>query len=126
MTGTIDIQNLSIQCIIGILPNERIQKQELLLNIAVDYDFAKAKNSEHITDAVDYTKIAESVENLLVSQKYQLIETAVEAIAELLFHKWPQLEKCSIQIKKPSAIANADFAAVKIVRKNLSFIQTSI
>ena len=57
------------------------------------------------------------MENLLITKKYQLIETAVEAIADLLFQKWPRLEKCSIQIKKPSAIANADFAAVKIVRK---------
>jgi dihydroneopterin aldolase len=117
MIGTIYIQNLDIQCIVGILPHERIQKQQLLIDIEVDYDFAKAKNSEHITDAVDYTKIAESVENLLVAQKYQLIETAVEGIAVLLFDKWPSLEKCSIQIKKPKAISNADFAAVKIVRK---------
>ena len=120
MIGTVYIQNLNIQCIVGILPHERKQKQQLLLNIEVDYDFEEAKNSEHITNAVDYTQIAKNVEDLLVFQKYQLIETAVEAIADLLFRKWPRLEKCSIQIKKPSAIANADFAAVKIVRKNKS------
>ena len=39
MTGTIYIQNLDIQCIIGILPDERIKKQKLLLDIELDYDF---------------------------------------------------------------------------------------
>lgn len=119
MTGTTYIQNLNIQCIVGILPHERKQKQQLLLDIEVDYDFEAAQKSEYIDDAVDYTKIAASIEQLLLAKKYQLIETAAEEIADLLFYKWPRLEKCSIQIKKPRAIANADFAAVKIVRKNI-------
>jgi len=119
MIGTVYIQNLNIQCIVGILPHERIQEQTLLLDIEVDYDFEKARKNEQINNAVDYTKIAKSVENLLVSKKYQLIETAVEDIGDLLFEKWPKLKRCSIQIKKPSAIENADFAAVKIVRKKI-------
>ncbi len=120
MIGTIEIQNLKVQCIIGIHPHERIQKQALFIDIAFDYDFEKARNSEHVEDVIDYTSVANQVKQLLIEKQYQLIETAAEEIAALLFHQWESIRQCNICIKKPKAIPDADFASIKIFRKALN------
>lgn len=119
MIGKTNIQNLKIQCIIGIHPHERTKEQLLFVDVAFDYDFEKASISEDVNDVIDYTSVAKHIEQLLIEEQYQLIETAAEKIAALLFHKWESILQCSIHIKKPNAIPNADFASVKICRKAL-------
>jgi len=120
MIGTILVKNLNVHCIIGILPKERTTEQDVYVDLEVDYDFEQARKSEDIQYALDYTSIADAVKQLIISKKYQLIETAVEEVSALLFERWPIIIKCSVQIKKPDAIPEADFTAVKITRKNKS------
>ncbi|MEZ4775355.1 MAG: dihydroneopterin aldolase [Bacteroidia bacterium] len=116
MTGTIFLQDLKVLCIVGIHPKERDFKQALFLDIEVDQDFAPAANSEFVGDTVDYSVLAEAADALLITKKYQLIETAAEEICQLVFARWPQVTRCKVKIKKPAAVPQASFSAVSVER----------
>ena len=54
MIGTIGIEELRISCIIGIFPQERVQEQELILDLEFELDFSKMVQEQNIDDTVDY------------------------------------------------------------------------
>ena len=66
----IHIRDLSLQCIIGINNNERVEKQEVIINITLYVDMKKACISDNIDDAVDYKKVKQSVVSLVESSSF--------------------------------------------------------
>lgn len=118
MTGTIFLKDLKILCIVGIHPKERDFKQALFLDIEIDYDFSAAADSENVRDTLDYSELADVVDQLIVNRKYQLIETAAEETCQVIFRKWPQVQRCKVKIKKPAAVPQATYAAVEVERRS--------
>lgn len=116
MQGTIGINDLKVNCIIGIYPHERTIEQNLFLDIVIKYDFQKARLSENVADTIDYALLAEMITKLGIAKKYQLIETYAEDSAELILEKFP-INEITVKIKKPGAIKNAAYPYVEIVRK---------
>ena len=118
MKGTIFLQDLKITCIVGIFPKERELKQNLFLDIEVDYDFAKAAETEKVDYTLDYAALGNLVENFVMERKFQLIETASEEICQLIFKNWTQVSRAKVKIKKPGAVPQASYAAVEVERMN--------
>ncbi len=67
--STIRINDLSLRVIIGTHPWERKNKQELILNICIVYDAAKAAKTDHLKDALDYEALVEKVTQLVQRSK---------------------------------------------------------
>ena len=51
------IQDLKLSCIIGINEDERLNQQDIIINIIIYADLAKACKSDNIEDTVDYKKL---------------------------------------------------------------------
>ncbi len=93
------IKNLTFNCIIGILPFERANKQEVNINLSFKY---KYKNSSTF---IDYSKIVKKVEQIMQREKFGLLEEAVIYI-EKYFHKKIKIKKIKIKISKPNILTN--------------------
>jgi len=116
MIGTTGLHHLRIDCIVGIYPHEREQTQTVFLDIALDYDFARAAASDAIPDAVDYDHVVASVTGLIQSRRFQLIETMAEETAAMLLAGLPQVEVVRLEIRKPDAVPSAASSFVRVER----------
>ena len=116
MLGTIDLQRLPIRCIVGILPRERAEEQQLFLDISLDLDFAAAAASESVEDTVDYAALADEMEALVVAGRFRLLETLVERCAEQVLERHPAVERVRVTVHKPEAVPRAGDTRVSVER----------
>ena len=109
--NTISIVDLEITCIIGILPDERVKEQTLLLDIYLDVDLGDSNIADDINETIDYTKIAELATQLAISKKYNLIESFCYDLNNLFLDSFKIIQQSKITVKKPNAIPKAKYAA---------------
>ena len=54
--GRIRLKDVQFDCIVGVLPYERINEQPIILNLTLWLDFAKAAETEDLNESIDYAK----------------------------------------------------------------------
>lgn len=116
MIGTTGLQGLRVDCIVGIYEHERQARQAVIVDIALDYDFAAAAASDAIGDAVDYDSVASGVTELAQRRAFQLIETMAEETAAMLLARLPQVRTVRLEIRKPAAVPAAACSFVRVER----------
>ncbi len=80
MIGRITINGLQVDCIVGCLPAERTTPQRLRLDLWVDVETDPAADSDTISDALDYTAVAEQATFILQEARFQLLESAARML----------------------------------------------
>ena len=117
--NTISIVDLEITCIIGILPDERVKEQTLLLDIYLDVDLGDSNIADDINETIDYTKIAELATQLAISKKYNLIESFCYDLNNLFLDSFKIIQQSKITVKKPNAIPKAKYAAYSMKKSRI-------
>ncbi len=116
MTDRIHIRDLSLRCIIGIYPEERVNLQDVILNVTMEVDsHAAAAASDDIADAVDYKAITKQLIALVEDSSFNLIETMAEHCAEICLRP-AKVRKVIVSIDKPGALRFARSVAVEVSR----------
>ena len=113
------IRELKVEAILGILPQERVTPQPVLINITIYTDTRRAARSKDIVDAVNYAALADAATKLTIDGKYLLIETLVEDLAALSL-SLAHVEGVSVRVEKPQAVPAAGAVGVEIYRTNKS------
>ena len=113
------IRELKVEAILGILPQERVTPQPVLINITVFTDTRRAARSKDIVDAVNYAALADAATKLTIDGEYLLIETLVEDLAALSL-SLAHVEGVSVRVEKPQAVPAAGAVGVEIYRTNKS------
>lgn len=111
----IHIRDLICRCIVGIYPDERREKQDVIINITLWADYRAACRSDDIADTVDYKAIKKQVIRMVEDSSFQLIERLAEEIAGICLAN-PRVEKVAVSVDKPGALRFARSVAVEIVR----------
>ena len=57
----IHITNLRLRAIIGTNDWERNHKQDVIINLAIDYDALRPSKSDHLKDTIDYKKLTKKI-----------------------------------------------------------------
>jgi len=117
--NTISIVDLEITCIIGILPNERVKEQTLLLNINLDVDIGDSTFADDINETIDYTIIAEMATQLAITKKYNLIESFCKDLNNLFLETFQVIQQTRITVKKPNALFKAKYAAYSMKKSRI-------
>ena len=116
---TISIIDLEITCIIGILPNERVKEQTLLLNINLDIDIGDSTFADDINETIDYTIIADMATQLAITKKYKLIESFCKDLNNLFLETFQAIQQTRITVKKPNALPKAKYAAYSMKKSRI-------
>ncbi len=109
------IRDLSVRCLIGINEDERIEKQDVIINVVLYTDLKKAGQSDRIEDAVNYKTVKKDILTLAEGSSYFLIEKLAEEIAGTCLG-YTGIQKVSVMVDKPGALRYARSVAVEIVR----------
>ena len=103
---TIHIEELTFECIIGILDFERINAQKVIIDLQINYTYSEKK-------FINYAEVIKLLENDMINEKYKLLETALNALEKRLLSTYPQIESFNLKISKPNIINNANVALSK-------------
>ncbi len=99
----IKITNLACDIVIGIRDYERLNKQKIIFDIDIKYDASKAIESDKAIDVVDYWKISTQIIALANKTSYNLIETLIAKVKELILQD-NRVIYCKVTIHKPKAL----------------------
>lgn len=109
----IRINDLKVRTLIGAYSWERINKQELILNITIEYDAAKACRSDRLKDALNYESVATKAAKTAESSKYTLIEKLASKLLEGIMSD-KRVITAYVRIDKPQALAQARSVAFEL------------
>ncbi len=112
--GTIRIEALRIDCIIGILDRERVMAQRLLVDVELDVDFAAAAASDDVADTVNYAEVAQSLTTLAVQGQFRLVERFVSDACSRLLQNHPRIQRARITARKPDILPNTHSVGVSL------------
>jgi len=112
----ITIEDLRVNCIVGIHDWERAKEQPVLITVKLFVSIELAANSEDITQTVNYSEVARSIQKKVKAGEYRLLETMAEDLAKMILTEHSRVRKVRIVIKKPQAVLDAHWTSVDISR----------
>lgn len=112
---TIHIRDLLLRCVLGVNSDERVQRQDVIVNITLKADLRAACASDRIEDTVDYKSLKKRVMAMVEDSSYFLVERLAERIAEVCLED-PRVATVDVVVDKPGALRFARSVAVGISR----------
>ncbi len=110
------ISDLLLRCIIGINPEERINKQDVIINLELFTDFSRALETENIDDTVNYKQLKLQIMALVENSSFLLVESLAAALADCCL-KQPLVTAVRVRVEKPTALRFAKSVGVEIFRE---------
>jgi dihydroneopterin aldolase/D-erythro-7,8-dihydroneopterin triphosphate epimerase len=110
------IRDLLLRCIIGIFPEERREKQDVIINITLGGDMSRAGQTDNIEDAIDYKNIKKRVLAMAQQSSFFLIERLAEQIAAICLEN-PMVLEVRVSVEKPGALRFARSVGVEMTRR---------
>src|SRR5690606_14023452 len=111
----IEIKDLLLRTIIGVNPEERINRQDVLINIALFADIRAAGHSDDITETVNYKSVTKRVIAPVEQSQFRLVEKLAEQVAAACLEE-PRVERVRVSVEKPGAVRFARSVVVTIER----------
>jgi len=112
----IHIRDLLLRPVIGVYPEERDIRQDLLLNLTLYSDQRAAAEADDFKMTVDYHAVQDSVMEMVESSSFNLIESLAAAIADLLL-KIDGVKACRVIVDKLGVLRFSKSIAVEIFRE---------
>ena len=109
------ISDLHVRAVIGIFPDERSRKQDLILQLELDTDVRRAARRDQIEDALDYKQITKRILKFVSNSEFQLLETLAEGVATLVLAEF-DTPRLTLRVEKPGALRHARTVGIQITR----------
>ena len=109
----IRIKNLRLRTFIGIKEEEILNRQEIVINIAIHYPADKALTSEDINDALNYRTITKSIIAHVEGNRFSLLEKLTQDVLDIaLEHHW--VTYAEVEMDKLHALRYADSVSMTL------------
>lgn len=115
MPDRIIINDLFLRTIIGVNDDERTNRQDVLVNLALTVDTRAAGRSDDIADTVNYRTLTKRVIDLVEGSQFFLVEKLAEEIAQLCLED-RRVQDVTVTVEKPAALRFAKSVGLSIVR----------
>jgi dihydroneopterin aldolase/D-erythro-7,8-dihydroneopterin triphosphate epimerase len=115
----IHIRDLGVRCVVGIYPEERREKQDVIINVTLHTDLRAAGRTDRIEDTLDYKGIKKRIVAMVEQCSPFLIERLAECVAQICLED-PRVHRVDVTVDKPGAMRFARSVAVEIARKRPS------
>lgn len=116
----IHIRDLQVRCIIGIFPEERKEKQDVIINITLHADLHNACKTDDIDDTLDYKHVKKQILKLVEQSECRLVEHLADLIAKACLRA-KKVMRVEVTVDKPNALRFARSVAVEIIREHRDY-----
>lgn len=109
------VNDLKVECIVGILPFEREKTQPLLVSMELETSLEEAGRTGALDKSIDYALLSERVKSYIVERKAGLLEELAVELCDLIEKEFKP-ESVKIRLNKPNAVADAKSVGIEIFR----------
>jgi dihydroneopterin aldolase len=115
----ITIARIGVYAYHGVYEEEGRLGQRFFISVTARLELHAAGRADDLSLSVSYADIAQRVQEIAVSRRFQIIEALAEAIAADLLRAFPAIEEIEVTVEKPNAAVAAilDTIAVTIIRQ---------
>lgn len=111
----IDIDGLQVRCILGLNAEERREKQDVVISVALEANLQHAGRSDQLEDTVDYSAVKKAILRMAEDSQFTLAERLAQEVADIcLAH--PLVRRARVRVEKPTALRFARNVAVTVIR----------
>lgn len=114
------VKNLLVRGILGINPEERANRQDIIVNLVLEADTRAAAASDAIADAVNYRTITKKVLAHIEATERYLVEALVDDLARMILREHP-VARVTVRVDKPGAVRFAESVGVEISRSRADY-----
>ncbi|MGH9381425.1 MAG: dihydroneopterin aldolase [Thermoanaerobaculia bacterium] len=115
MADRIFVRNLLVRGIVGVNDWERETRQDILINLELEHDFAAAAASDDIADALNYRTLTKAVIAYVEGSSHFLVERLAEGVARICLEHGALAAR--VRVEKPGALRFAESVGVEIERR---------
>lgn len=105
----------------GVFEFEQEEGQPFIVDLEMACDYTEAAKHDDLSLTVSYADVFIVVQNIVENERYQLIEALAYRIITILFERFDLLFMIDVEVKKPSAPIEGDFAYVSVKMKKNRF-----
>ena len=109
------LRGLAVDCIIGFIDWERRVKQTVVIDLEMSIDCRHAAIRDDVADTLNYKTVAKRLIAFVQESNFNLVETLVERIANLVLAEFG-VEWVRVTLSKPGAIRGSRDVGVTIER----------
>ncbi len=109
------IKDLLLRSILGLNPEERVNKQDILINMVLYTDIRAAAKNDDIASSLNYKTVTKRIIKHVEEASDLLVEKLVSDIAYILLTEFPT-EKVRVRVEKPGALRFAKSVGIEIER----------
>jgi D-erythro-7,8-dihydroneopterin triphosphate epimerase len=113
MRATIKIKNLALRTVVGFNEWERNKKQDVLLNVEMEFEAKKAVEADNVKDSVDYKKIKNEIIAGVEASNFNLLETLANYVLKIIMDH-PQVLAAKVEVDKPHSLRFAKSVSVVV------------
>lgn len=99
ISSEIFIRDMLVHAPIGVIEQERVVGNDIIISLSASYPVAKAMLSDDVSNTLNYADVAFAVRNI-AQKPTKLLERLVHNIADELFRRWPAIEALDITATK--------------------------
>jgi dihydroneopterin aldolase len=119
----IEIRDLRVVGVHGVLPEELERAQPFSLDIVAWVDMAAAQRSDDLADTVDYGALAQTAADVVGQQSFRLLEALAGRLADALLISDSRLEAVEVTVRKlrPPLALQVASTGVRVLRTHQSW-----
>jgi len=112
-SAIINIKNLRLRTLIGFNPEERVKKQDVVLNIEIKYSIDTEVLQDKVDEALNYKIITKKVIKHVEQGQFLLLEKLVSDVLEIC-SEHSSVRFSRVTIDKPHALRFADSVSLTL------------
>ncbi|WP_031578582.1 dihydroneopterin aldolase [Ruminobacter sp. RM87] len=114
---TVIINGLVFSCIIGLLPEERVKEQRVIVNAELYTCFDRVSESDDIAHTVNYAEVADIIVSESVSCRAETVEFLGNRLIKALKERFAEsLHGITLEVLKPDILKNVDSVGIRMTR----------
>ena len=110
------ITDLLLRTIIGIHDWERKEKQDVIINISLEYDSRQCRQLDSIKAAVDYRSLTKRIIEKVEASQFYLLEKLADFILKMVMEN-SKVKQATVRVDKPQALRFARSVSVELSSK---------
>ncbi|NNJ66125.1 MAG: dihydroneopterin triphosphate 2'-epimerase [Xanthomonadales bacterium] len=111
--ATIRVQNLRLRTFIGFNPDEKVKKQDVVVNLEIRYLARPGVLEDQVEEALNYKVITKRVIDRIENGKFLLLEKLVADVLDICSDH-PDVRHARVTIDKPHALRFADSVSLAL------------
>ena len=109
----IRIKNLLVRTIIGFNPEERVNRQDVIINIEIEVDVSRAVSADLPDEIYNYKAITKAIIAFVSESKFNLLEKLTNEVLQLVMQD-ERVLRAKVEIDKPHALRFSESVSVEL------------